>query len=99
MARIETLTESRIQVSGDLGFDDVFELRQQGESLLSEISAGCEIDLSNVGQAGSAALSLLLSWMRFAQNRNLSLEFSNPPESLLGVAQVSELDSIIPFKQ
>ncbi len=98
MARIEVVSDSKLQVFGDLGFDNAVLLRQQGERLLSACSGCCEIDLSNVEAAGSAALSLLLSWMRYAESLNMALEFSHVPESLLGVAQVSELDSLLPFK-
>lgn len=98
MARIEVVSGSKLQVFGDLGFDDVVLLKQQGERLLSACSDCCEIDLSNVEQAGSAALSLLLSWLRYSENLNMALEFSHVPEGLIGVAQVSELDSLLPFK-
>ncbi len=98
MAQIEALSSTKLQVSGDLEFENVVQLKQQGESLLSTISGNCEIDLSKVGQAGSAALSLLLSWLRFAESRNVRLDFLHVPENLLGVAQVSELDSVLPFK-
>lgn len=46
------------------------------------------VDLSKVEAVDSAAVALLLSWLRHAQNSGVKLSFMNVPDSLLSLARL-----------
>jgi len=97
-SRVTRISEQRLQVSGIVDFDNALDLRQQGERLISKAADHCEVDFSRVTKAGSAALTLLFSWLRHSVNVQKTLVFTNLPDDLLGVAQVSGVDQILPVK-
>jgi len=92
------VSDQQLQVSGVITFDNALDLRLQGERLISKAAEYCEIDFSQVTRAGSAALTLLFSWLRHSANQQKALVFANLPDDLLGVAQVSGVDQILPLK-
>jgi len=97
-SRVIRVSDQQLQVSGVITFDNALGLRQQGERLISKAAEHCEIDFSQVTRAGSAALTLLFSWLRHSANLQKTLVFTNLPDDLLGVAQVSGVDQILPLK-
>lgn len=96
MTKIERVSPGHLRVSGELNFDSVVMLREKGAALLKEADSKCEIDLSGVTRAGSAGVSLLLSWLRCAAAREIELVYSHLPADLLGVARVSGIDQFLP---
>ena len=80
-----------IELLGVMGVEAVID-----EKLNVEINGGSTLSFSS--KAGSAALTLLFSWLRYAANLRKTVEFSNLPDDLLGVARVSGVDQILPFK-
>jgi|TARA_B110000495_G_C22926468_1_gene541455 phospholipid transport system transporter-binding protein len=96
--RITRKSDQQLQVSGCIDFDNALDLKQQGERLISKAADHCQIDFSDVSRAGSAALTVLFSWLRHAANLRKTIEFTNLPDDLLGVAKVSGVDQILPLK-
>ncbi len=88
-----------IQVSGEMDFDNALELKILGESVIKNAPDQFEVSCSEVTRAGSAGLSVLLSWMRYAVAIGKELTYSHLPADLLGVASVSGIDKILPIKQ
>lgn len=71
-------------VEGDLLFDSVERIRADGRRLLAE---GAKlVDLSGVARVDSAAVALLLDWMR-----NAPLRIAHLPDSLSGMIQAFQL--------
>jgi len=95
---VTRVSEQKLQVAGVIDFDNALDMCQQGERLISKAADQCEIDFSEVTRAGSAALTLLFSWLRHAVNLQKTLVFINLPNDLLGVAKVSGVDEILPIK-
>lgn len=95
---VTRLSEQKLQVAGVIDFDNALDMCQQGERLISKAADQCEIDFSEVTRVGSAALTLLFSWLRHAVNLQKTLVFTNLPNDLLGVAKVSGVDEILPIK-
>ncbi len=92
--------DDAVLVSGPLTFDNAVQIHAEGNAFIKQSKANpCVFDLSGVTQAGSAGVSLLLSWLRYARARSIELVFSNVPPGLLGVAQVSGIDEILPIKE
>jgi phospholipid transport system transporter-binding protein len=80
----------RLQVSGRLTKDEVSAL--VGADLQAQDTL--VVDLAAVEAVDSAAVSLLLSWLRRAQRNQVTLCFVNVPEnlaSLIGLYGVAEL--------
>lgn len=97
-ANIESLSDQHLQVVGELSFDNALTLKKLGESLINRAAETIEIDFSQVTRSGSAALTLLCSWMRHAEELGKNIIFTHLPTDLTGVAQVSGIDQILPIK-
>ncbi len=85
------------RVSGELVFETVPELLEQGRALFGDGAPGFDLDLGGVTRADSAGLALLVGWMRIAHARHRNIVFRNVPEQLLAIARVSGLDTILPL--
>ena len=79
-------TGNLLQVSGPLTLQTVKPLYDGG--LQANGQASLVIDLSGVEAVDSAAVSLLLAWLREAQRSNVSLSFSRIPDNLLSLARL-----------
>ena len=92
---------NRIVLQGELNFDTVVGLYSAGQRLINSsppASAGggkLEFDLAAATAYDSAALVLLLAWMRDAKHCNKLLHFSNVPKKLLDLASISGLEDVL----
>lgn len=57
-----------------------------------------DIDLAAVSRADSAALALLVSWMRLAKQTDKHIQFHNLPTQMVAIAKASGLDAILPVQ-
>ncbi len=90
--------EDSLQVSGDLVMEYAGRLKSQGESLIRSLAGKTiRIDLSQVTQASSAGVSLLLCWLRSARQVGSELQITNMPEDMYDIARVSSLDKVLPI--
>lgn len=55
------------------------------------------VDLSAVDAVDSAAVSLLLVWLREAQRRNITLCFQSVPENLMSLARLYGVADVLPL--
>ena len=85
----------RYLVSGPLLFQTVAEARMLGLQLLCERER-LVLDLSGVVQSDSAALALLIEWMREARRRGTGVHFENVPSQLQAIARASQVDQFLP---
>ena len=85
----------RYLVAGPLLFQTVAEARMLGLRLLSERER-LVLDLSGVVQSDSAALALLIEWMREARRRGTGVHFENVPSQLQAIARASQVDQFLP---
>ncbi len=76
----------RIRITGPLTHETVRTLYDGG--LQAGATSALEIDLAEVGAVDSAAVSLLLAWLREAQRSNLTLQFLHVPDNLLSLARL-----------
>ena len=63
---------------------------------LAGASGAIEIDLAGVTRCDSAAVALLLEWVRVAERRGARLAFRNLPASLAAIASISDVDQLLP---
>ncbi len=59
-------------------------------------SDGMNIDFSQVEAVDSAAVSLLLCWLRRAQQENVRLKFLRLPDNLLSLANLYDVAKLLP---
>lgn len=57
------------------------------------------IDLSGVDQADSSGVALLLEWLAWASARGDSIQFENAPEGLRTIAALSQVDTLLGWKE
>ncbi len=83
-------------VSGDIHFNNVMPLRQQGNRLIDTIvSPKIDIDLSQVSTSDHSGLSLLLRWLDYANKKQKKIHYLSIPSFLLKIAHVCGIESLI----
>ncbi len=81
-------------VIGDLSFDTVVSVEKEGFTIIVEGGEQVTLDLSQVQVCSSAAMALLLSWLRYASKQQKSLAFTGMPASLRVMIKGAQLDSL-----
>jgi phospholipid transport system transporter-binding protein len=82
------------ELSGNVDFASVPALLKQGYEWLGSGSQ-VQISLSGVTHCNSAAIGLLLEWLRQARLRKTALRFREIPASLLEIARASEVQDLL----
>jgi len=83
----------RLQVSGRLTKDEVSALVGADLRAVSKLV----VDLAAVEAVDSAAVSLLLSWLRRAQRNQVALCFDNVPENLISLISLYGVAELLPL--
>jgi phospholipid transport system transporter-binding protein len=69
-------------------------LLKAGNSLFAG-NAGVCLDLSKVTRVDSAALALLIEWLRQAEHTGHTLQFTGMPDKLRSIARLTGTDEIL----
>lgn len=85
----------RLRVTGRLTLDSVAGLLDLGPQAAGETSL--VIDLAQVEALDSAAVSLMLAWMRQAQRSGVNLCFAHVPENLSSLARLYGVTEMLPL--
>ncbi len=85
-------------VSGEADFDVAADLAASGREWLGAQPPGSvvQFDLSDVGRASSAAISVMLEWLRCARARGLEVEAIRLSEPLVRVTSLAGIDQLLP---
>ena len=86
----------RLVVRSVMTVETVSALLAEGSALLS---GEIEIDLGEVGEVDSSALSLLFEWLRQAQMRKASVVYVNLPPTLISLAALYGVLELIPQRK
>ena len=87
--------ESRLAVVGDMTLSTASDLLSQG---VSGLAAGAqEFDLSRVEDMDSSGLAVLFGWQRAAEAQGKPFRIYNPPQSLISLAEVYGVTSLLPL--
>lgn len=84
---------NQVRVSGRLTMDTVTGLIKGG--LQPNGLSALMVDMSGVEAVDSAAVSLMLAWVREAKRNNISLIFSNVPDNLLSLADLYGVSDVL----
>jgi phospholipid transport system transporter-binding protein len=89
-------SSGRIVVTGELTFATARDARQLG-MLVLESSRGDRIvvDCAGVTRADSAGLAVLLDWLSWGRRKSRAVSLENLPASLIAIARISEVDSLL----
>ena len=90
-----TRNGDKLQLSGPLTLQTVKALFDQG--LQAGEKTSLEVDLSQVEAVDSAAVSLMLAWLREAQRGKIKLCFSHIPDNLLSLARLYGVAELLPL--
>ncbi|BBJ23945.1 STAS domain-containing protein [Candidatus Nitrotoga sp. AM1P] len=85
----------RMQVTSHLTIETVTSLFKNGLPVSGETSL--VVDLAKVETVDSAAVSLLLAWLREAQRSSVKLYFAHIPENLLSLARLYGVADMLPL--
>lgn len=91
---LEALGDGRFAVRTDLTFESATAVLSQSKQLF----ANCQrisIDMSDVREADSAGLALLLEWVSWARHNEREIEYENIPKQILAIAQISEVTDLL----
>lgn len=83
----------RYALKGDVGFETVTDLLERSRDPFSR-EQRIELDFSGVTSSDSAALALLIEWIRMARARGIQIAFTRLPGQLLALAGISDLDDV-----
>ena len=84
---------NRLSIRGAMTVDTVSALLAEG---LAQLDGEIEVDLSEVGEVDSSAISLVFEWLRQAGIRNVVVAFSNLPPTLISLATLYGVLDLIP---
>ena len=87
---------SKLIIHSAMTVDTANALLEQSLPLLAASVGPLELDMGEVSEADSSAISLMLEWLRVAKNRKLTLQYSNLPKSLLSLAGLYGVLEMIP---
>ena len=94
---IASSAPGRYAVVGPMEFANAAALLEQGSAAFSAAAPGAalSVDLLQVGRTDSAGLAVLMEWLATARHSGHNLTVINAPVTLLALARVSQLDTII----
>lgn len=85
---------NRLMVSGAMTMQTVNALLAEVAPML--VDADLQMDLGQVTEVDSAAISLLFEWLRQAHHRKVGMTFTNIPDTLASLASLYGVDDLIP---
>lgn len=84
-----------VLVEGVLTLKTVTEALRQSQPLFANGTAPLVFDLGGVEQSDSAALALLLEWLRQGRRDKREVRYRNLPQRLMQLGRISEVDELI----
>ena len=83
------------RLEAPLTFATVAALHADGIRIIDAASGEVTLDLQAVPKVDSAGLALLIEWLGEARAKSRSLKYSQPPEALLSLARLSDVEKLI----
>ena len=93
-----TQNEDVLVLIGAINFTTVMQWREQCERILSTKAYPqfC-INFSQIVQADTAMLSLMLCWLRLAKSLGIKVVFSDVPEHVLRMSELYGVTALLPL--
>jgi phospholipid transport system transporter-binding protein len=84
----------RLEARGTMSYENAGHALRAGLALIPRDSE-CTIDLSQVSEADSAGLAVLVEWLATARVRRTTIHYQSIPAQILAVARISDLDELL----
>jgi phospholipid transport system transporter-binding protein len=85
------------RVQGQVSFDNLVRIRDEGELAMADAGGRVVMDLSALENGNSAAVALLMAWFRAAENQDKSIVFVAAPTDLVSFVELSGLTDVLPL--
>lgn len=89
-------TQHMAHVSGPMTITQAAQLLSAGNACLQDQQISV-FDLSAVSQVDSAAIAVILGWLRTARSHGQTLAISQPPKELLSLAELYGVLELLPL--
>lgn len=90
------VTQSGIALSGPVTYDTVVPLYEEAEAILqSKEGHTVTVCFDSVNQVDSAALTFMLSCVRLAASKGMSVSFQSVPSGLYHIAQIGGVSELL----
>lgn len=83
-----------ITINTDIIFDNAKTIMEKGSFILQNYGKDCVLDWSQVARVDSSALSVVIRWLRLANNLKITITHKNVPDSLTGLAKIVGLTQL-----
>ena len=90
---VNTLSANKLSVRGAVTIDNVVAVAERGIVLFDR--ENLIIDLGQVTDVDSSAVSVLLQWEREARRRNRQIRFENVPQKLQSLIRLYDVSELI----
>ncbi len=98
-ASLQSGASGELRLAGVLDLHSGAALREDGRRLIAAArDRELVLDCSGVIRSSSVGLALLLAWLRDAQAAGKSLQIRALPEEMRKIAEVSELEALLPLQ-
>ena len=93
-AQLADLGGGRFAVRSELTFKSATAILAQSKRLFANFER-ISVDMSDVQEADSAGLALLLEWVSWARHFDREIVYENIPQQILAIAQISEVTDLL----
>lgn len=84
-----------LKISGDLDFGNVMSVYKKSLDYFTSELKALTVDFSGLKTTNSAALALIIDWIRLAKKQNKSIQFAHLSSDIISLEKASGLDKII----
>ncbi len=91
------LAGATLRVKQSIRMDTARDLAEQGSALLAANTGVQIVDLAEVPEADSSALTVLFAWLREGAARGHSFKIAHAPQSLLSLAGLYGVTELLPL--
>ncbi len=90
--------DGAFQLEGDINYQTVSQaLKLNLFSADDMLDRKICVDFSRINNADSAALALMIHWLRQGKEKKIDVQFSNIPTKLIALAEMSNLETVLPL--
>ncbi|MGA7964442.1 MAG: STAS domain-containing protein [Gammaproteobacteria bacterium] len=92
--RLSSEGAGRFRLEGEVDFDTAMHLLHESRAMFKH-EERVYLDFSGVDRINSAGLALVIEWLREARRESRTLEICNPPEGLMAMARICDVEDLI----
>ncbi len=90
--------EASFRPGGRVTFDNLLRIRQEGEAAIAAAPGEAVVDLSGLENGNSAAVALLMAWLRAARDLDKPIVFTRVPTGIRNIVELSGMNDVLPLQ-